>query len=64
MLLRKKLAVLLATVMMFGVMGVSPALAHHDVGHVNQGHKLDDGADPDQGGGNDHIKTNRGGEND
>jgi len=58
--LRKKLAVLLATVMMLGVMSAAPALAHHDVGHVNQGHQDDDNADRDQGGGNDHIKQNRG----
>ncbi len=68
-MLRKKLAVLLATVMMV-VMSAAPALAHHDVGHVNgghdtnNGHKLDDGADRDQGGGNDHLKQNKGKGND
>ncbi len=39
MVLRKKLAVLLATVMMLGVMGVSPALAHDDLGQFNNGDK-------------------------
>jgi hypothetical protein len=29
-----------------------------------QGNQLDDSPDPDQGGGNDHIKSNRGGGND
>ncbi len=48
-MLRKKLTVLLATVMMLGVMSVSPALAHHDVDHDNSGHKADDNADRDQG---------------
>jgi hypothetical protein len=37
--LRKKLAVLLATVMMIGVMGVSPALADDDLGQFNNGDK-------------------------
>ena len=39
MVLRKKLAVLLATVMMLGVMGVSPALAQDDLGQFNNGDK-------------------------
>jgi hypothetical protein len=55
--LRKKLAVLLATVMMLGAMGVSPALAHHDVGHTNLGNKEDDGADKNKGGGQEHIRN-------
>jgi hypothetical protein len=39
---------LLATVMMLGVMSVSPALVNHDVDHhFNNGHKIDDGADHD-----------------
>ena len=64
MVLRKKLAVLLATVMMLGVMSVSPAMAHHDVGHTNNGNKADDSLDHDKGGGNDHLKSNQGGGND
>ncbi len=38
-MLRKKLAVLLATVMLLGVMGVSPALADDDLGQFNNGDK-------------------------
>jgi len=48
---------------MMMVMAVPPAMAHHNVGHTNIGNKADDSADPDKGGGNDHIKQNRGGEN-
>jgi hypothetical protein len=44
-------------------MSAAPALAHHDVGHVNNGHKIDVGADHDKGGGNDHFKTNNCGGN-
>ena len=57
--MRKRLLVLLMAAMIV-VMSAAPAMANHNVGHVNQGHKLDDGADPDQGGGNDHIKQNNG----
>jgi hypothetical protein len=55
--LRKKLTVLLATVMMLGVMSVSPALAHHDVGHDNNGNKVSDGADANEGGGQEKPKN-------
>ena len=60
-MLRKKLAVLLAAVMMLGVMSVSPAMAAAG-GNCGFpcGHQADDSLDHDQGGGNDHIKTNNG----
>ena len=62
--MRKRLLVLLMAAMM-GVMMVgmsaAPAMA---VPGVNQGHKDDDNADRDQGGGNDHIKQNNGKGND
>jgi hypothetical protein len=59
--LRKKLAVLLATVMMLGVMSAAPALAHHDVDHHNKGNKANDlfGTDHNQGGGQEHTKNAR-----
>ena len=56
----KRLAVLLATVMMLGVMGVSPALAYYDVGHnfhSEAGNKSDDGADANKGGGQEHTRN-------
>jgi hypothetical protein len=53
--LRKKLAVLLAAVMML-VVSAAPALAHHQVGHDNHGNKGNDGADANQGGGQEHIR--------
>ncbi len=59
MVLRRKLTVLLATVMLLGVMSVSPALAHHDVGHDNNGRKSDDGADANKGGGQEKPKNGR-----
>ena len=63
--MRKRLVVLLMAVMML-VMSAAPAMAHHDVGHINinQGHQDDDNADRDQGGGNNHIKQNQGKGND
>ncbi len=63
MLLRKK-TVLLSALAMMMVMSVPPAMAHHDVGHTNAGHKADDSADRNQGGGDDHIKQNNGKGND
>ena len=32
-------------------------MAHHDVGHVNSANKVDDGADANEGGGQDHIRN-------
>ena len=62
--MRKRLLVLVMAAFMVA-MSAAPALAHHDVGHFNQGHKLDDSPeDRDQGGGNDHIKQNQGSGND
>jgi hypothetical protein len=63
-MLLRKITVLLAALSMMMVMSVPPAMAHHDVGHVNNGHKADDSADADEGGGNDHIKQNNGKGND
>ena len=60
----RKITVLLAALAMMMVMSMPVAMAHHQVGHVNSGHKLDDNADHDQGGGNNHIKQNHGGGND
>ena len=63
--MKRKITVLLSALSIMVVMAVPPAMAHHDVGHTNNGHKTDDNADHDQGGGNNHIKTNnRGGGND
>ena len=62
--MRKRLLVLLMGLLMV-VMSAAPAMAHHDVAHFNQGHKLDDNPeDRDQGGGNNHLKLNRGTGND
>jgi hypothetical protein len=55
--LRKKLAVLVAAVMMLGVMSAAPALAHHDAGHFNNGNQAGDGADANEGGGQEHIRN-------
>jgi hypothetical protein len=43
-----------------GVMGVSPALAYHDVGHnfhSEAGNKSDNGADANKGGGQEHTRN-------
>jgi hypothetical protein len=65
-LLRKKLTVLLATVMMLGVMSVSPALAAPGGNSPCNpcGHQADDTLDRNKGGGDDHIKQNNGKGND
>ena len=59
-MLRKKLAVLLAMVMMLTVMSVSPALVHQDVALAakldNSGNKSYDGPDHNQGGGQEKPK--------
>jgi hypothetical protein len=75
-MLPRKITVLLSALAMMMVMSAPVALA---AGKADpnpkcfvtgfpvgcNGHKGDDGADPDEGGGNDHIKTNnRGGGND
>jgi hypothetical protein len=52
--LRKKLAVLLAAVMMLGVVSAAPAIA--DAGGLNNGNKGSDGPDKNLGGGQE--KTN------
>jgi hypothetical protein len=69
--MRKRLLVLLMAAMMV-VMSAAPVMAAPKCGLVevapgffvylceNQGHKADDNADPDQGGGNNHIKQNQG----
>jgi hypothetical protein len=62
--MRRRIAVMVAMVLMLGVMSVPPAMAHHDVDHTNAGHKADDSADRNQGGGDDHIKQNNGKGND
>ncbi len=56
MLLRRKLTVLLMAVMLL-MLSAAPALAHHDVGHVNNGNKSHDGADANQGGGQEKAKN-------
>ena len=46
--------------MLLGVMSAPPALAHHDVGHVNRaenGNKSDDGLDANEGGGQEHDRN-------
>jgi hypothetical protein len=65
--MRRRIAVMVAMVMMVLMMSAAPALAHHDIGHTNNGTKVNDGADRDQGGGNDapkKAKENQGGGND
>ena len=42
--MRRRIAAMVAMVMMVLMMAAAPAVAHHDVGHVNNGNKLDDGA--------------------
>ncbi len=62
-MLRKITVLLIALMMALG--SAAPAMAHHTPDHhFNNGHKLDDNADRDQGGGNNHIKQNHGGGND
>ena len=59
MLLRRRLAVLPAMVMMLTVMSVSPALVDHNVALAklgNNGNQLYDGGDANQGGGQEHPK--------
>jgi hypothetical protein len=63
--LRKKLAVLLAVVMMLGVMSVSPALVDHNVALAklgNSGNQSYDGGDANQGGGQEAPKKAKHGE--
>jgi len=57
-MLRKRVAVLLAAVMMVGVMGVAPAMAIPAGGFNpdNNGNKAEDGLDKNQGGGQEKIK--------
>ena len=62
-MLLRKITVLLSVLAMMMVMAVPPVMADPPVGHTNNGHKLDDNADHDQGGGNNHIKTNNRGGN-
>jgi hypothetical protein len=62
----RKLTVLLAALSMMMVMLAPPVMAApggNSPCHC-QGNQPDDGLDPDQGGGNDHIKQNSGGGND
>jgi hypothetical protein len=74
--MRKRLLVLLMAAFMV-VMSAAPALARpkqctvvtHPEGFQypdcpGYGHTVDDNEDPDQGGGNNHIKQNRGSGND
>ena len=64
---RKKLAVLLSALSIMVVMAVPPVMAApggNSPCYHCQGNQLDDSADHDQGGGNDHIKSNQGGGND
>lgn len=72
-MLLRKIMVLLAALAMMMVMAMPMALAE---GKSNPkceqtfpnstcaGHQADDSADPDQGGGNDHLKSNQGKGND
>ena len=57
MSLRKRIAVLLSALSMMVVMSAAPALAFHDVGHVNNGHKVEDSGDANQGGGQEKPKN-------
>ena len=57
--MRRKLTVLLMAVMMV-MMSAAPALAFHNVDHVNRsenGNKSNDGVDANQGGGQEHIRN-------
>src|SRR5215212_4559381 len=62
MLLRKRMAVLLSALLMMMVMVAPPAMAAQPdaCGGINCANKLDDSADHDKGGGNDHLKSNQG----
>ncbi len=62
--MRRRIAVMVAMVMMVLMMSAPSALAHHDVGHAIVGHKAEDGLDHNKGGGNDHAKQNHGKGND
>jgi hypothetical protein len=44
-------------VAMVMMVAAPPALAHHDVGHVNNGNKISDGPDANQGGGQEKPKN-------
>jgi hypothetical protein len=60
------MAVLLSALLMMMVMVAPPAMAAQPdaCGGINCGNKLDDSADHDKGGGNDHLKSNQGKGND
>ena len=67
-MLRKKLAVLLATVMLLGVMSVSPAYAKNctvfgELVVCNHGNQLNDGADKNKGGADKSRYFTEGGKN-
>jgi hypothetical protein len=61
--MRRRIAAMVAMVMMVLMMSAPPALAHHDVGHVNSGvgielgNKSSDGADANKGGGQEHPRN-------
>jgi hypothetical protein len=57
--LRKKLAVLLAMVMMLGVMSAAGPVALAEAGGNLKGNKALDGADANQGGGQERTKNAR-----
>ena len=60
--MRRRIAVMVAMVMVL-MMSAAPALAHHDVGHVNsgvgidRGNKVSDGLDANKGGGQEKPKN-------
>ena len=65
--MRRRIAVMVAMVMMVLMMSAAPALAHHDVDHFNSGNKANDSLDANQGGGQEKTKKakeNQGGGND
>ena len=57
MLLRKRLAVLLSALAIMVVMSVPPVMADPVGGFGNEGHKGDDGADHNKGGGQEKPKN-------
>jgi hypothetical protein len=55
--MRRRIAALVAMAMMVLMMSAAPALAHHDVGHANNGNQRFDGGDANEGGGQEKPKN-------
>jgi hypothetical protein len=58
--MRRRIAAMVAMVMIVLMMSAAPAMAFHNVDHVNRsenGNKSDDGLDANKGGGQEHLRN-------